>query len=99
MKKRTQIVGTYDVGHNGGNNATDTNRGEVTGQHLVVTASGLDSEGAVMAGCSCDEPGDNTEEKSSDGSTNAAPLVGLAPGNGKGDWDDGGPKEDTHEGL
>jgi len=52
-----------------------------------------------MAETSSEEPGKDTSEQASDGTTNASPLVGLLPGHRESDGNDGRAEQDTHEAL
>ena len=90
--------GAYQVRGDHRDDPSDTDSGQVSGQHLIVTTGGLDVDDRVELGGS-DHPSDDTGDETSDRPGDAAPLVRLRPGGADGDGDDCTPEENTHEGL
>jgi len=76
----------------------DTRRADgnnVTGKHWVVHAESINGDGAFETSGNRD-PGDKTEDETSDGADDGASAVRLVPGEDEGDRHDGGTDEDTH---
>ena len=66
----------YQVRDHHRDNPSDTNSGQVSSQHFIVTTGGCDiDDGVELSGSNhpCDDAGD----KPRDGSTDTAPLVRL----------------------
>lgn len=90
--------GAYQVRNHHRDDPSDTDRGQVSGQHLIVTTGGLDVDDRVELGCG-DHPSDDAGDETSDGPADAAPLVCLRPSDAEGDGDDCTPQENAHESL
>lgn len=94
----TGAAGAYQVRDHHGDDPADTDGGQVSGQHLIVTTGGLDVDDRVELSCG-DHPSDDTGHETRDCPADAAPFVRLGPGGAEGNGDDCTPEEDTHESL
>lgn len=82
-------VGRADEGPADGDDASDTDGEKVAGKHLVVAKGGVDGDDpAVEAGGDPDPASDGGDE-SDDSAGDRSGAVALAPGDAKGDGDDG----------
>ena len=88
----------YQVRGHHGDNPPDTDSGQVSSQHLIVTTGRCDVDGWVELGGG-DNPCDDAGDKPHYGSGDAAILVRLRPSGAESDGDDCTPEERTHEEL